>query len=223
MAPSWLEDLSDSASITLAALKNAARQFNPVGGPEAWPRGCRVGGRIVNGEAVMLSEFGDEFVAGYLNAWRSRFAHSEAARLLDAMMECRDHILVLPAHIVEIEAKDLSRVAVAFGRLAEVPRAASTTPSKVLSAMAPQVLVIWDQPIADHYGFAKNAAGYARFLWCMRNIARRLCQTCLGGYEPAKAAEVERLATPPERGEPLPLAKLLDEWNWMTITQDKNR
>jgi len=221
--PSWLADLSDWAPITLEALNKAAQQFSPIGGPDAWPRGCRVGRRIMNGEAVSPDEFGNEFVTGYLNAWRSRFPHSEARGLLDAMMECRDDILVLPAHLVEIEVTHLPRVALAFERIAAVPRAASTTPSKVLSTMAPAALVIWDQPIADHYGFAKNAAGYARFLWCMRNTARRLCQDSVGRCDRVGTTELERLATPPERGKPLPLAKLLDEWNWMSITLNKNR
>jgi hypothetical protein len=175
----------------------------------------------MNGEAVTLSEFEDAFVGGYLNAWRSHFPHAEAHSLLSAMVGCRDEVSRLPARLVEVEVEHLLRVAEAFEHIAAVRGAASTTPSKVLSAMAPAVFVMWDQKIADHYGFAKNTRGYTRFLWCMRNSARRLCQTCVGGYRAAHAADVERLATPPDRGEPLPLSKLLDEWNWMSITRNK--
>jgi hypothetical protein len=88
-----------------------------------------------------------------------------------------------------------------------------------VSALAPRVLVIWDRPIAYHYGFPQHASGYCKFIWLMAEAARSICQEQTGRRDRSAAEEIEKEATPLARGAPLPLAKLLDEWNWVHITR----
>jgi len=123
---------------------------------------------------------------------------------------------MLPLHLVELDPSHLEFVRTVFSRLLQ--DCGGTTAAKTLSALAPRVLVIWDGPIAYHYGFAQHASGYCKFIRLMAGVARSICQKHTGRTDRSAAEEIEKEATPPERGTPLPLAKLLDEWNWVHIT-----
>jgi hypothetical protein len=81
------------------------------------------------------------------------------------------------------------------------------------------VLAIWDGPIAHHYGFPQHASGYCKFIWLIAEAARDICHKHTGRTDRSAAEEIEKDATPPDRGTPIPLAKLLDEWNWVNITK----
>lgn len=203
----------------LEDLEKAATKFNPVGGPEAWYRGCTVAARIMRRERVSRRSFLEGFVAGYLNRWRSRLPHASADDLLRAMSECRRRVRRLPSDLTEVGVDDLGRVWWAFDRILAVHHVGATTAAKALSAMKPRVLVMWDASIADRYGFAQNATGYCRFIWLMAELCRDVCVRCGVDTSRVGARELEqRLDLPPRRGL-TPLAKLIDEWNWLTITQ----
>ena len=204
--------------VSVWELREASSEFDPIGGPDAWTVGCRIGRRIMDSISVSQNEFEKRFVKAYLNAWRSRFPGTHSEALLQAVRECAEPLRELPDNIVELKSSHLAAVKKAFRQLSKVERVGGTTASKTLSALAPAVCVIWDRPIAEFYGFAPNAPGYCRFLWSMSEVARDICQRHSGRVDGRAAKEVESLATPERRGEPLPLAKLLDEWNWVHIT-----
>jgi hypothetical protein len=203
----------------MADLQRTGREFiNPIGGTDTWDAACGVGRRIVHGERMSVEEFGKAFVAGFLNPWRCRFPRSRAKGLRDALVECAPLVSKAPAHVVEIRPAHLNPLGQAFERLLLEEHVGGTTASKALSALAPTVVVMWDAAIASHYGFSQNAVGYSRFLWLMAQTARELCEHEIGRSDSDAAAAVEAQATPPERGKPVPLAKLLDEWNWVRIS-----
>jgi hypothetical protein len=129
---------------------------------------------------------------------------------------------MLPLHLVEIDSSHLELVGTPFSRLLQVCHCGGTTVAKALSALAPRVLVIWDGPIAHRYDFPQHASGYCRFIRLMADAARQICLRHTGRTDRSAAEEIEKEATPPERGTPLPLAKLLDEWNWVHITNAPN-
>lgn len=212
--------IDEDATIESVELQEAAERFAPVGGAKAWEQGVAVGRRIIRGEHVSLDEFRQKFVTGYLNAWRCHFRGGSASGLLNAMERETGTARKLPGHLVELHGCSLSLVRVAFAHIDAVPGAGATTASKTLSAMSPSLFVMWDAAIADRYGFAANSAGYCRFLWLMAEECRRICQRA--GVAPSAdgARELELRLTPPGRHGPIPLAKLLDEWNWLNA-QDR--
>ena len=67
--------------------------------------------------------------------------------------------------------------------------------------------------IAENYGCAANGIGYCRFLLTMRDIARRTRESYAG-----RQPRLEQYICPTGRKWIPPLAKLLDEWNWVRRT-----
>lgn len=107
----------------------------------------------------------------------------------------------------------LAQMAGVFRSLDDCAGVGSTIASKLLAALRPALFPMWDIPIAEAYGFALNAAGYRQFLNVTQAIARKACalwnfEGCLEGY----LRRADRIWTPP-------LAKVLDEWNWIRITR----
>ena len=135
------------------------------------------------------------------------------------MSACRPGLQQLAPALADVTADAMGPTRRAFDTLVKVPHVAGTTAAKVLSAMKPQVLVMWDDAIACHYGFAQNAVGYCRFTDPMAKVCRELCQSA--GMRPSGAGsrELEGKLALPYGAVGMPLAKLLDEWNWVTITQ----
>lgn len=207
--------IDDTVVVDPSELQEAARQYGPRGGPEAWERGVAVGHRIVTGEQISVDEFQREFVAGYLNAWRCHFPGRSSSELLNAMCTQASAIRQLPEDLVELRGCDLSSIRAVFAHIDTVRGTGGTTASKTLSAMSPRLFVMWDIAIGERYGFAASATGYCRYLWLMAEVCRRMCQTAGVAPAPSGARELELRLTPPSRRGPIPLAKLLDEWNWL--------
>jgi len=82
--------------------------------------------------------------------------------------------------------------------------------AKTLFAIRPNGLVAWDTDIRTRYIGANGA--YRQFLETMRDIASDLAEQCQNhGFEIAQLPQ--HLGTPNET-----VCKLIDEYNWMTIT-----
>ncbi len=201
-------------------IEKAALAFNPNGGPSAWDDGCRIARQIMQGKRLSLSAFRREFVSGYLNRWRSRFPRESTAQLFKAMKESRPFVRRLPSHLVEIGPDHLKWIRAAFDRIKAVPGAGGTCTAKTLSTMKPAVFVMWDARIAEQYGFAQNANGYSRYMRLMAEISRRLLKQAGSPVSATNARKLEASLKLNRQGRPTPLAKLLDEWNWVTISAD---
>jgi hypothetical protein len=70
---------------------------------------------------------------------------------------------------------------------------------------------MWDNRIADKYGFAQNSEGYCRFVQTMRNMI-----IILREFEPNLEVRIENMV----RIWAPPIAKVLDEWNVMTTREN---
>jgi hypothetical protein len=101
----------------------------------------------------------------------------------------------------------------AFATLYECKGVAGTVASKIIAPLRPNIVIIWDTPIAAAYGFAHSPEGYWRFLRLMRDVAQRL--RILGGDH-----DLELLLKPLDRKWKAPLAKCIDEWHWVRLTKD---
>lgn len=74
---------------------------------------------------------------------------------------------------------------------------------------------MWDEDIAKAYGFCRRrGAGYRRFVTLTSGIGRRLRDLWTD-----QQMALEDHIRPPGRAWEAPLAKLIDEWHWIRITE----
>jgi hypothetical protein len=102
----------------------------------------------------------------------------------------------------------------AFADLDDCPGVGGTIASKMLSALRPDLFMMWDIPIARAYGFATTVAGYRRFLQLMAPATWRMRE--LWGK---RVPSLEEHLKPQEREWSPPLTKFVDEWHWIRITR----
>ena len=133
----------------------------------------------------------------------------------DAFGSIREVVASIPSN-VSLENADcemLAKMVAVFKGLDDCPGVGPTIASKMLAPLRPALFPIWDNPIAESYGFALNAAGYRRYLGLMQDIARRVRRFW------QSAVPLEEHLKPKYRRWVAPLAKTLDEWNWIRITR----
>jgi len=77
-------------------------------------------------------------------------------------------------------------------------RVGPTAASKALHLVAPNLFIIWDRAIRDHYIFRENGAEYVRFLVSMQTWLKKL-KSPIGALQSLYGK---------------PCTKILDEYNW---------
>ncbi len=95
----------------------------------------------------------------------------------------------------------------------ELVKVGPTGTAKILFALRFRALVPWDDPIRAHFGLGKSAAGYAIHLRRVRAELRELRADCARLNYPFDGLPA-RLGRPHSS-----LAKLVDEYFWVTITR----
>lgn len=177
-----------------------------------------------------------KLIGGFLNKWRSRFPNSEESA--NAILTTLQHIgpLLQATLKFNIETVDFDnsliggdRRLLVYQAIAEIFNAVAncygfrTTPgAKIMGVLNPGLFVMWDDDIAFHYLASGttgifSGTGYTTFLRKMQQIAQWCIsdfQTRFGRDDPAHYLS-EKLRLDP----PLPFAKFLDEYNWITITK----
>lgn len=98
-----------------------------------------------------------------------------------------------------------------------------TATSKILHVLRPDVFVMWDAPIRDHYGLDGSFSSYQKFNSMMREQAVRIVELILAKSRERDSVEhmlstllCNRLRCNHPRF--LSLTKLIDEYNWLAIT-----
>jgi hypothetical protein len=107
----------------------------------------------------------------------------------------------------------LAKMVDVFKDLDDCPGVGPTIASKLLAPLRPALFPIWDNPIARSYGFALNAAGYHQYL----NLTQAIARKARAFWQPS--VPLEQRLKPECRRWLAPLTKVLDEWNWIRITQ----
>jgi len=107
----------------------------------------------------------------------------------------------------------LARMVQVFRRLDDCVGVGPTIASKILAPLRPALFPMWDNAIAEAYGFALNAAGYRQYVGVTQAIARKARELW------DSAGPLERYLKPECRRWTAPLAKVIDEWNWIRITR----
>jgi hypothetical protein len=133
----------------------------------------------------------------------------------NALGNVRPTVAAIPADLT-LEHADrmmLARMVEVFKHLDDCSGVGPTIASKILAPLRPALFPIWDNPIAEAYGFALNAAGYHQYL----NVTQAIVRKARGFWQ--SDVPLEQYLKPEHRRWTAPLAKVLDEWNWIRITR----
>ena len=153
-----------------------------------------------------------------LGPWASARTLSEARLpqigrgLLAAGGELRD--ISLDTDLADAPPSTIEAMMRAFNSLVNCPGVGGTIASKMLSALRPDLFMIWDNPIAEAYGFDRGTAGYRRFLQLMASATTRM-RELWGNRTPCLE---EHLRCEGREWLP-PMTKFVDEWHWIRITR----
>lgn len=160
----------------------------------------------------------ERLVEWLLRPWHSirNFPQHAKPAAGQALSHAQDVLLQLPGGLsLEVALPEqISLMATAYSSLADCPYVGGTNASKMLAALRPELFPMWDDKIADAYGFCREGTGYRRFVTLMAGVARRLRELSTGQDE-----SLEDYIRPAERAWSAPLAKLIDEWHWVRITK----
>ena len=168
-------------------------------------------------DTVSADELVDALREWLLKPWHSTrsLSRPRLAAIGKALSKARPIIASFPEdlRVEDADAETLLRIAKAFNLLDECVGVGATIASKMLAPLRPALIPMWDNDIATAYGFALNAAGYHQYLKSMQAIAR----TVRGSWR--SGSPLEAYLKPNDRRWTAPLAKVLDEWNWIRITE----
>jgi len=166
-------------------------------------------------------------IIGFLKTWNIRNVNRIIPNLLgEALKELNKYFNVLRGKSllslnfdekVNVEGQEMKISDVIkeiYKRLSNVNGIGSTSASKIMHGVIPELFMMWDESIRKGYGYADNETGYLRFMCEMQRILRRVIETY--GRSPE---ELCREAYPDTKK---PLTKLLDEFNYMKFTKKKD-
>jgi len=209
-----LEDIRDACALYHGSygLTEAFDRLRTV------PERCEYVAKIVAGEARGVEPV-ESLVEWLLRPWHSIRNFPKHARLRagQALSKAQDILLRFPGDLT-LEAsqpEQITQMGMAYDTLAQCPYVGGTNASKMLAALRPEIFPMWDDDIAEAYGFCRRRGiGYRRFVTLAAEIARRLRELWTN-----KDKTLEDYIRPAGRAWKAPLAKLVDEWHWIRITQ----
>jgi len=137
-----------------------------------------------------------------------------------ALAQVRPAIAAIPdtLHLDAANSQQLNEMAEIFETLDDCAGVGPTIASKLLAPLRPALFPIWDNPIATAYGFALSPAGYHQYLNMTRAIASKARE-----FWRWRSSPLERTLCSNDRLWQPPLAKVIDEWNWIRITRKTPR
>jgi hypothetical protein len=183
---------------------------------------------------LSLQEIQSTLIGGFLNKWRSRFPNNdESAEAIRAAVQGVSSA-AQAAQGLRIETVNMDSLlqttdgqisvfqasSMVFNALAWCHGFRPTPAAKMMGVVNPELFVMWDQAIAWHYREDDASAyigdGYAMFLRKMQMLA----QQCVEDFEKrfGQRDPAAYLSSRLGLSSPLPLAKFIDEYNWITIT-----
>lgn len=177
------------------------------------PGTLRVIEKIRRGDPVNSDEV-REVIIGFLNSWRCRVSKGRSNDLCKVLQKGRVYLDKLPPELEQLQPEHLTAIAEFFDSLCAIKNVKGTAAAKTLALLRPALFVMWDDTIAANYGCAGNGIGYCRFLLNMRDVALQARESYA-----RRQPTLEEYLCPAGRKWIPPLAKLLDEWNW--VRRDK--
>jgi len=113
----------------------------------------------------------------------------------------------------ELTDNDFVSVRTAYNNLLNVRYVGPTAAAKILFAVRPKALMMWDEPIKKALRHSGKAESYVNFLKQIQSMVRNVEELC-------KKYGFELMDLPNKLGRPnLTIPKLIDEYLWLTITK----
>jgi len=182
----------------------------------------------------------DKLIRGFLNKWRSRFPNNSesGSAILSTISRLSPYLQKLIGcdiesvnfddniHTKDVEDTIFNCVTCIFNAVANCYGFRTTVGAKILGIINPNLFVIWDNEIAYHYGLKLfkdspgniySGEGYVTFLKEMQRIARLFLSDYQNRF--GKRDLTEFLSLRLHLNPIMPLAKFIDEFNWITITK----
>lgn len=208
--------------MTLARLAVAAHVYPAISGsdPEFWSRA---------GAGFNLDEREDvTWLLGWLNRYGCRqfkkSDHLHVARDLGPWWRANERVLPSrDAGLIDLDGPTIAAIQIAHYELSRVHACTRSTgviatigpvgASKLLFALRPKSLPPWDRAIREKLQEYEHVASYSDYLWYAKDVLSTIAQECQ-----RRGLDVATL--PARLGRPeATLAKLLDEYHWLTITR----
>lgn len=179
---------------------------------------------------VQIGDYRELIVGRYLNSWGScmvRDIRTVAQRIKAVLTKEKDGFTMLSKQdILTInldDEKQTSLISGIHGQLQRRKRIGATIASKVMHLMNPGLFFPWDNPMREDFnkrhGYPKSwddGEVYVEFLAEQQLKAKRVVRDFAKRFKRRGPAEYisKKLAYEP----PKTLAKLIDEYNWITLT-----
>lgn len=196
---------------------------------------------VFHPERVSHEDIQDKLIGGFLNKWRSRFPNDKESgtAILSTIGRLSPSLQVLNKYDIErvnfddeitvgnLKGTIFQCITYVFEAIRDCYGFRTTAGAKILGILNPNLFVMWDDEIAykyglefvrDNRGHIYSGEGYATFLRKMQEIARVFVSDFQSQFSMEDAAMFlsKRLRITPA----VPLAKFIDEYNWITITNN---
>ena len=225
--------------VTFQELFDASEVFeeDPDSSSDAWVTARR----FVNWENLhnLQTEEVKHRIIGFLNKWHCRLPSTD--KLTESIKETyRSTLPFLKAlegetlqdfqfeKRTEVEGKEysneeiLNKIFASFCRIGDNFRGVAT--SKFLSLINPHLFVMWDTPICEAYGIESPSDPYARdkqYVPRFFPLMKQKANDAIASYmKEKKCSRSEAMQAINSFRKWRPLAKLLDEYNWVTYSQE---
>lgn len=200
-----------------------------------------------NPNNVAIEIIRESIIKGFLNKWRSRVVNSPDSaynlqQALNAMVDylspIRDHKIVNVNFSEQIQFNDQQRtvahiIKFCYDRLRNLGyRFGPTATCKLLHVLNPNLFVMWDNPILGHFkehvnnDITDSGEGYVEYLKAMQKVAKEVVRNFQEVREKLKPQALpnqgieDYLSTQLQYPIQKSLAKYLDEYHWVTITNE---
>jgi hypothetical protein len=162
------------------------------------------------------------YIIRFLEIWGVRIAvnisEDELCSKINELKQQLEQLNLEPKQLEQFKVNldDLGQwIRKAFDQICSVRYVGPTSASKILHLLLPGLFVMWDKYIAEEFRVEMNSQGYLEFLRKSQDTLRSLMNDYRNRGLENPEYELYR-----KYGKPL--TKLLDEYNWLTITR-KNR
>ena len=156
----------------------------------------------------------------FVNKWGFRVSYDKGPGIASAIAQAAPHLNPLSGSALEFDdlrCSTLDIIERAYDSIGTADGVGPATTSLILSLLNPALFVMWNKQIRNAYfpNDPPNGATYAQFLTIMRMAALSITADARSQHgidDPAGRLSADLGIDPP-----FSLAKLIDEYNWLTL------
>jgi hypothetical protein len=195
-----------------------------------------------NPEASPINEIRQLLIKGFLNRWKCRITNTpQSARIVRAKLiivqpylRVLDNLAIEDVNFNQIINVNNEQMTVdeaikeCYTHVTNIRnRFAATAASKLLHILQPKLFVMWDKDILTHYKdnnyqVSNGAQGYCVYLHLMQDVATQVLQSfqnaTLNPPAGINQCPADYLSMRMKYNPPKTMAKYIDEYNWVVIT-----